>query len=178
MKRSLVTTVILGVAVAGIICALHASGLILRFERAAIETISDYARATRVVSEKWQYVFVPLLALGVAWLVLTSVSRRGIRWLFLVLLIELLGLSWVCSLYRIFFQPLPSIFAVLLAWLVVEGWIVFFRRDRAHWSKTFFVGRLSNRELRRFVEGAIPFDAQPKAHEVTVVVCDLANKYG
>ena len=81
MKRSLVTTVIVGVAVAGIVSGLHASGLILRFERAVIEPISDYARAIRVVSEKWHYVFVPLLALGVAWLTLTSVSRRGMRWL-------------------------------------------------------------------------------------------------
>ena len=178
MKRSLVITVIVGVAVAGIVSVLHASGLILRFERAVIGPISDYARATRVVSEKWQYVFVPLLALGVAWLALTSVSRRGMRWLFLVLLIELLGLSWVCSLYRIFFQPLPSVFAVLFAWLVAEGWVVFFRRDRSHWSKTFFVGRLSNKELRRLLEGAIPFDPQPRVHEVTVVACDIANKHG
>ena len=178
MKRSLVITVIVGVAVAGIVSVLHASGLILRFERAVIGPISDYARATRVVSEKWQYVFVPLLALGVAWLALTSVSRRGMRWLFLVLLIELLGLSWVCSLYRIFFQPLPSVFAVLFAWLVAEGWVVFFRRDRSHWCKTFFVGRLSNKELRRLLEGAIPFDPQPRVHEVTVVACDIANKHG
>ena len=178
MKRSLVTTVIVAVAVAGIVSLLHASGLILRFERAVIGPISDYTRATRVVSEKWQYVFVPLLALGVAWLTLTSVSRRGVRWLFLILLIELLGLSWVCSLYRIFFQPLPSIFAVLLAWLVAEGWIGFFRRDRAHWSKTFFIGRLSNKELARLLEGTIPFDPQPRVHEVTVVACDIANKHG
>src|SRR6266705_2205650 len=178
MKRSLVTTVIVGVAVAGIVSGLHASGLILRFERAVIGPISDYTRATRIVSEKWQYVFVPLLALGVAWLALTSVSRRRVRWLFLVLLIELLGLSWVCSLYRIFFQPLPSIFAVLLAWLVAEGWIRFFRRDRAHWSKTFFIGRLSDKELARLLEGTIPFDPQPRVHDVSVVACDIANKHG
>jgi class 3 adenylate cyclase len=178
MKRSLVTAVLVGVAVAGIVCALHASGLILRFERVAIEPISSYAGATRVVSEKWQYIFVLLLALGVAWLTLTSVSRRGTRWLFLVLLIELLGLSWVCSLYRIFFQPLPSVFAVLFAWLVAEGWVVSFRRDRSHWSKTFFLGRLSDKELRRLLEGSIPFDPQPGVHEVTVVACDIANKHG
>src|SRR5438067_11590143 len=124
MKRSLVTTVIVGIAVAGIVCALHANGLILRFERAAIPRISDYAGATRVVSEKWQYVFVPLLALGVAWLVLTSVSRRGMRWLFLVLLIELLGLSCVCLLFRIFFLSLLSIFAVVLALLVDDGRVI------------------------------------------------------
>src|SRR5260370_29913412 len=177
MKRSLVTTVIVGVAVAGIVSVLHASGLIWRFERAVIEPISDYTRATRVVSEKWQYVFVPLLALGVAWLALTSVSRRGMRWLFLVLLIELLGLSWVCSLYRIFFQPLPPIFAVLLAWLVAQGWIGFFRRDRAHWSKTFFVARLSNKKLPRLLEGAIPFHPQPTLHQVTAVTSHLSKKH-
>src|SRR5438552_12352000 len=174
MKRSLVTTVIVGVAVAGIVCALHANGLILRFERAAIARISDYAGATRVVSEKWQYVFVPLLALGVAWLVLTSVSRRGMRWLFLVLLIELLGLSWVCSLYRIFFQPLPSIFAVVLGLVAAEGWIAFSQRDRSHLTRTF-ARHLSNKELRHLSETS--FDAQPKSYEVSVVACDVANKY-
>jgi adenylate cyclase len=177
MKRSLVTTLIVGVAVAGIVSVLHASGLIARFELAATELISNYASATRVVSEKWQYGIVLPVALGVAWLTFSSVPRRRTRLLVLFLLIELLGLSWVCSLYRIFFQPLLSIFAVLLAWLVAEGWIVFFRRDRSHWSKTFFVGRLSNKELRRFVEGAIPFDAQPRGHEVSVVVCDVTNKH-
>src|SRR5438477_4644260 len=177
MKRSLVTTVIVGVAVAGIVCALHANGLILRFERAAIERISDYAGATRVVSEKWQYVFVPLLALGVAWLVLTSVSRRGMRWLFLVLLIELLGLSWVCSLYRVYFQPLPSIFAVVLGLIAAEGWIAFAGPGRPLLARTYFANRLSQKELRRLHEGAISFDAQPKTYEVSVVACDVANKY-
>jgi adenylate cyclase len=98
--------------------------------------------------------------------------------LVLFLLIELLGLSWVCSLYRIFFQPLPAIFAVLLAWVVAEGWIFFLRRDDSHLSRTFFADRLSNKELRRLLEGAISFDPQPRGHEVSVVVCDVANKHG
>ncbi len=178
MKRSLVTTFIVGVAVAGIVSVLHASGLIARFELAATELISNYASATRVVSEKWQYGIVLPIALGVAWLTLSTVPRRRTRLLVLFLLIELLGLSWVCSLYRIFFQPLPSIFAVLLAWLVAEGWIVFLRRDRSHLSRTFFADRLSNKELRRLVEGAISFDPQPRGYEVSIVVCDVANKHG
>jgi class 3 adenylate cyclase len=178
MKRSLVTTLIVGVAIAGIVSVLHASGLIARLELAVTGLISNYTSATRVVSEKWQPGIVLPLSLGVAWLTLSSVPRRRIRLLVLFLLIELLGLSWVCSLYRIFFQPLPSIFAVLLAWLVAEGWIVFLRRDRSPLSGTFFVDRLSNKELGRLVEGAISFDPQPRGHEVSVVVCDIANKHG
>ncbi len=141
MKRSLVTTLIIGVAVALIVSVLHASGLIARFELAVSGLISNYAGATRVVSEKWQPGIVLPLSLGVAWLTLSSVPRRRSRLLVLFLLIELLGLSWVCSLYRVFFQPLPSILAVVIAWLAGEGWIVFLRRDRSHLSRSFFTGR-------------------------------------
>jgi class 3 adenylate cyclase len=177
MKRSLVTTLIIGVAVAGIVNVLHASGLIAHFELAVIGLISNYARATRIVSEKWQPGIVLPLSLGVAWLTLSSVPRRRVRLLVLFLLIELLGLSWVCSLYRIFFQPLPSIFVVVITWLVTEGWIVFLRQDRSDLSRTLFTDRLSNKELRRLLEGAISFDPQPREHEVSVVVCDVANKH-
>src|SRR6266496_3227287 len=178
MKRSIVTALIIGVAVAAVVSALHASRLMLGFETAAATVVSDYATATRVVSEKLQYVFVLLLVLGVAWLSLSSAPRGRIRLLVAFLLIELLGLSWICSLYRIFFQPLPSIFAVALALIVTEGWIAFLRRDRAHLARAFFASRLSSREFRRVREGTISFDAQPKAYEVSVVVCDVANKYG
>jgi class 3 adenylate cyclase len=177
MKRSLVTTLIIGVAVAGIVNVLHASGLMAHFELAVIGLISNYARATRIVSEKWQPGIVLPLSLGVAWLTLSSVPRRRVRLLVLFLLIELLGLSWVCSLYRIFFQPLPSIFVVVITWLVTEGWIVFLRQDRSDLSRTLFTDRLSNKELRRLLEGAISFDPQPRGHEVSVVVCDVANKH-
>ena len=178
MKRSLITTLIVAVAVAGIVSVLHASGLILRFERAAIEPVSDYARATTVVGEKWQYGIVSLLALGVAWLTLRDVPRRRTGLLVLFLLIELIGLSWVCSLYGIFFQPLPSMFAAGLAFIAAQGWIMFWSRDRSHFLRTFFADRLSDRELRRFMQDAIPFDPQPKAREVTVIVCDIADKHG
>ncbi|PYJ72864.1 MAG: hypothetical protein DME75_03305, partial [Verrucomicrobia bacterium] len=64
MKRSLITTGIIGVVVAIIVGALHVSRLMLGFETALAELVSRYAGATRVVGEKWQYVFVLLLALG------------------------------------------------------------------------------------------------------------------
>jgi hypothetical protein len=102
MKRSVVTTLIIGVVVAIIVGGLHASRLIPR-----LALVSDFANATRVVGEKWQYAFVLLLGLGVAWLSLSSVPRSRSRLLVVALLIELIGLSWVCSLYRVFFQPLP-----------------------------------------------------------------------
>ena len=177
MKRSLITTGIIGVVVAIIVGALHVSRLMLGFETALAELVSRYAGATRVVGEKWQYVFVLLLALGVAWLSLSSVRRTRTRLLVVFLLIELLGLSWVCSLYRVFFQPLPSMFAVVLALIVAEGWIVFLRRDHSRLTRNLFANRLSKKELCRVTEGTISFDAHPKAYEVTVVASDIASKY-
>jgi adenylate cyclase len=181
MKRSLVTTLIIGGAVAAVVSALHATGLLSSLEAAATALVSDYASATRVVSQKWQYVFVSLLAFGVAWLGLRSAtggSRVGVRLLVVLLLIELLGLSWICSLYRVFFQPLPSVFAAVLALTATEGWAAFLRRDRSHLVRTFFANRLSKKEFRRVKEGRISFDVHPKAYEVSIVTCDIADKYG
>src|SRR2546430_2144045 len=71
MKRLLITTLIIGVAVALGVGALHASKTIAGFEALGSKLVSDYAAATRIVGEKWQYVFVLLIALGVSWLSLS-----------------------------------------------------------------------------------------------------------
>jgi len=178
MKRSLFTTLIIGGAIAAIVSALHATRLLLGLETAVGGLVSDYASATRVVSEKWQYFFISLLAFGGVWLGLSRVPRGGARLLIVFLVIELLGLSWVCSLYRVFFQPLPSFFAVVLALIAAEGWTAFLQRDRSHLVRTFFANRLSKKEFSRVKEGTISFDVHPKAYEVSVVTCDIADKYG
>src|SRR5262245_17513672 len=117
MKRSVITTLIIGVAVAVIVGALHATKSMAGFEIAAAQLVTDYAGATRVVGKKWQYVFVLLIALGVAWLSLTNVPRWRAWLLIGFLLVELFGLAWVCSLYRVFFQPAPAVLALVFALL-------------------------------------------------------------
>jgi class 3 adenylate cyclase len=178
MKRSLFTTLIIGGAIAAIVSAVHATGLLLGLETAVGGLVSDYASATRVVSEKWQYFFISLLAFGGVWLGLSRVPRGGARLLIVFLVIELLGLSWVCSLYRVFFQPLPSVLAVVLALIATEGWTAFLLRNRSYLVRTFFANRLSKKEFSRVREGTISFDVDPKAYEVSVVTCDIADKYG
>ena len=176
MKRSVVTTLIIGITVAFVVGALHASKSLAGFEAAAAQLVSDYAGATKIVSEKWQYVFILLVALAVAWLSLGIVPRWRSRLLIGLFLVELVGLSWVCSLYRIFFQPIPSVLALVFALALAEGWSVFIRRDRSHLVRTFFADRLSKPEFRRVSDDITAFDAEPKAYEVSVVVCDVGNK--
>jgi adenylate cyclase len=176
MKRSAITTLVIGVGVAIVVGALHATKFMAGFETAAAHLVSDYASATRIVSEKWQYVLILLIPLAVAWLSLSIVPRWRSRLLVGLLLVELFGLSWVCTLYRVFFQPIPSVLALVFAFAIAEGWSAFLRRDRSHLVRTFFADRLSKKEFRRLSGGTAPFDAQPKAYQVSVVVCDVANK--
>jgi class 3 adenylate cyclase len=181
MKRSLITSVAIGVVVAIIVGILRATKALAGFETGIGNLVSDYAGATRVVSEKWQYVFVLLLAIGVAWLSLRNTAAAGRRRnyvLFGTLLVELLVLSWVFSLYRVFFQPVPTMFAVVLAVAAAEGWMVFLQRDRSHLVRTIFANRLSKEEFRRVNNGEVPFDGRAKAYDASVVVCDIANKHG
>jgi class 3 adenylate cyclase len=176
MKRSLITALIIGVVVALIVGALHATKVIAGFETIAAQLGTDYASATRIVGEKWQYLFVFLIALGVAWLSLSNVPRWR-SWLLIgLLLAELFGLAWVCSLYRVFFHSAPSVLALVFALLATEGWSAFLRRNRSHLIRTLFADRVSNEQFRRLSDGRISFDAEPKPYDVSVVVCDIGNK--
>src|SRR5215212_8986434 len=132
MKRLLVTTLIIGGAASIIVGALHASKAMAGLESVTGQLVSDYADAARIVGDKWQYVFVFVIALGVAWLSLRIANRWRSRLLIALLFVELFGLSWVCSLYRVFFQPAPSLLASVIAFVAVEGWSAFLRRNRSH----------------------------------------------
>src|SRR5499427_10150332 len=176
MKRSLITTLIIGVAVAVVVGALHATKALAGFEAIAAQLVSDYAGATKVVGEKWQYALVLVIALGVAWLCLSSVPRWRAWLLTGLLLVELLGLAWVCSLYRVFFQPGPSVVALVFALLAAGGWSAFLRRNRSHLIRTLFADRVSNEQFRRLNDGRISFDAEARTYAVSVVVCDIGNK--
>src|SRR5437868_14284859 len=105
MKRSLITTLVIGVVVTIVAGALHATKAIAGFETAVAQLVSDYASATRVVGEKWQYVFVLVTAVGVTWLSLTNLPRLRSYPLNGLLLIALLVLSSVCFLLRFFVLP-------------------------------------------------------------------------
>lgn len=177
MKRSVIASLTIALVVAAVVGGLHAAGVLLRFELVATQYISHYGHATRVIANYWQYVFIFVLALGVAWMTLATSRRRRIGWLVLVLLAELVAATWVCSLYRTFFQPWPSITAVLFAFVSAQAWVFFSNRTRSQVAKTLFAGHLSNKQMRRMIEGDIPVDTDPRTYEVTVVVCDIANKY-
>ena len=165
MKRSLFTTLIIGGAIAAIVSALHATGLLRGLETAVGALVSDYASATRVVSGKMAvcFYFVAGFRRCLARSEPCATQAAPAVYSFL-LVIELLGLSWVCSLYRVFFQPLPSIFAVVLALIATEGWTAFLAAGSLAFSADILrQPAVEEGSLRRVREGTISFDVQPEA---------------
>ena len=178
MKRLLVTTLIIGFAVTLVVGALHATRITAGLETVAAQLVSDYVDAKRVIGEKWQYIIVLLIALGVSWLTLSKVPRSRSRLLVGVLLVELFVLSWVCSLYGVFFQPIPSVLALVFALAIAETWSTFLLRHRSHLMRTFFADRVSNKTFRALSDSTSSFNPEAKAYDVAAVVCDLGTNIG
>src|SRR5437867_3346958 len=177
MKRPLLITLIIGIFVVVAVSAMHLSSQVVRFEDRVADYISSYNAATHVVPKQWQYLFMSILSFGVAALTVTSLRRGRIGLLAIGLLIELVAVSWICSLYRVFFQPLPSMFAVAIAFIVADRYTAISQRGRALPARALFSARLSKEQVQRVIAGDIPFDPEAKTYETTVVVCDVANKY-
>src|SRR6266403_1712547 len=177
MKRSLVLALIIGFAVAGTIAVLQITEVLARIETPARDFIAQRNTINRSLGAAWQYVLMPILAVGVAWMTLTTSRRGQMGWLALALVVELAVFSWICSLYHVFFQPLPSILAVGLAFIVSERFLAIYHRSGTRIARTLLGERLSKKQLQRVIAGEIPFDAEPRAIETSVIVADIANKY-
>jgi adenylate cyclase len=176
MKRSLITAVVIGFIVTIVVGALHFARLLFPIEH-FVSSLFHNAGGTTLAGQFWQIFTALLLSVLIAWLALTSLQRARLGLLVVILLVELLIATWVCALYGISFQPLVPVLACGLAFIFAERWIAFSRRSRSQLVNTFFGDRLSKQQVRRLVEGDIVLDIQPKTHEASVVVCDIANKY-
>ena len=104
MKRSLLSALIIGLIVGGIVMGLHVSGFLLRPELAITDILSRDGSANRLISDKAQYVIVFLLAAAVAWMTLATSRRARMGAIVGLLLLEIIGTAWILSLYHIFFH--------------------------------------------------------------------------
>lgn len=177
MKRPLVAALIVGLLVAGLVGALHGFGVFLKVEQPIAGLIAHFRKISHPLDDKWQYVIVGLLSVGVAALTVTSVRRTRMAWLVGIFLIELVALAWVCALFHVFFQPFSSLVAVVLAFIAAERTVAIATRGRAQLARALFAGRLSGDRMRSVIEGETQLDPEARTYETSVVVCDIANKY-
>src|SRR5256714_8713864 len=114
MKRHVIAALIMGLIVGGLIVGLEISGWLMRPEQDVSSLLPE--TTTRLMAAVL-YGFAFVAAAGVAFLTLAA-SRRGRMGLIVaILLVELAGVAWVCSLYKVEFRPLPAMAAVVLGYL-------------------------------------------------------------
>lgn len=202
MKRHHIAALIIGLIVGGLLMALHVKGWMLRPEMALTDLLSD-GSATKFVPDRWQYVIVFALAIGVGWMTLATSRRWQMSWIVGILLVELAGVAWICSLYKVFFQPLPAAGAVILSFLSALGYIWFSARFAAYMEErrsrppkiapaptprpapiavvpavaAVAPAPVVERPRARARRSDAVTDSGARVCEVTAVVCDLANKH-
>lgn len=176
MKRSLLPALTIGAVVSAVVIWLHVSGIALRAELPISGLLSGSGAATKVVGEKVQYLLVFLIASSIAWMLLETTRRSRVAMIVGVFALELLAVTWVCSLYGIFFQPLPSMLAALMSMGLAVGWVKFAER-RAQRPAVVFEDRLSEKQIDKIKSGEVPVQVRADAYEVTAVVCDIGNKH-
>src|SRR3954471_4392736 len=105
MKRHIIAALIIGLIVAGLLIGFDIAGWFAGPERGVGNLFPE---TTRRLMPALGYGIVVLVSLGVASLSLAS-ERRGRMFLIVgILLVELAGVAWVCSLYKLEFQPVPA----------------------------------------------------------------------
>jgi len=177
MKRSVIAAIIIAVVVAAVGIISQAAGWFQAIELPLRQWLEKLNGPGRDVSKVLQYSLIFLLALATAWITLASARRHGIAIVVVAGIVELLGLSWICSLYHLFFAPLPAVVTVCLSFGAAMAYLAFAGRKRGGIPLTLFHGKLSRSEIARLRSGETEFDGSARAFETSVVVCDLSNKY-
>jgi adenylate cyclase len=177
MKRSLLFTLIIAVAVAAITSISHASGWLAGIDFPLKHWMANLNGPARDLPNIWQYTLITLLAFATAWITITTGRRHAVALLILAVIAELLTLSWVLSLYHVFFAPAPSILAAVLSYVGALVYLAIAGRKRAGIPLSLFDAKLSREQIARLRSGEIEFDGNARGFETSVVVCDLANKY-
>src|SRR5205085_3906348 len=101
------------------------------------------------------YSLITLLGFATAWITITSARRHGIALLVLAVIAELLTLTWVLSLYHIFFAPLSCILAVILGYGGALVYLAIAGRKRAGIPLSLFNGKLSSTQITRLRSGEV-----------------------
>ena len=114
MKRNIIAALIIGLIVAGLLVGLEIAHWLARPEHAVANLFPE---TTRRLLPGAGYGIVVILAIGVAFLTLEAARRGRMLLIVAILLVELAGVAWVCSLYKLQFQPLPAMAAALLGYL-------------------------------------------------------------
>src|SRR5436309_2984810 len=114
MKRHIIAALVIGLVAGGLVLGLELSGLLLRVEGAVSALLPE--STTRVMTAVQGGVAF-IVAAGIAFLTLAGSRRARMGLIVAILFVEIAGIAWVSSLYKVEFQPLPAMTAAVLGYL-------------------------------------------------------------
>jgi len=173
MKRALLGTFWIGAVAAGFAIALQINGLLAR-PAAVLGKAMGFSLNGAVGF--WNFLFLILLSFSVAWTMLqvTGVARR--TGLFVLLILELLGASWVLHAAHVSFPPLPAILAATTAALLALGLNATRAGRRRAATTRAFAGRLAQVGIDRLTKSEPLNLFEPSTREASFVHCEIANE--
>jgi len=180
MKRPLLIAFVIGLIAVGVVAVLNLAGVLARPQQAIAGALSGQGTSVMILSNGWQYLFVMIFGVSVAWMALGTSQRSRLAAILAILIVELVVVAWVCSLYQVIFQPLPSILGVIIGFLAPIGFLglTAAAEQRREQAPPASVPEAVEVEPRARIKRAeLTSDSSAKACEVTAVVCDIANKH-
>ncbi|MDQ2868371.1 MAG: hypothetical protein M3R59_08175, partial [Verrucomicrobiota bacterium] len=176
-RRHIIFAPVIALFAAALVIVAHYRGMLMQAELPISDWVTRSHNVTRYLPAAWQYALVVVVALGVAWLMITTLHRARIVWLVLVFALEMLGLMWVCAFYHTLFQPLALVLGAALTLGLMWLYLLVSERKSGGVSLAAFHDRVSPDLMRKLRTGEIEFDGAARAYEGSVLVCDLAGKY-
>lgn len=172
--RYLKATILIGTISTAIVTVLFAAGWVSTTPDLILDKIYALKHAT-TVPVLAQLLLMAFFSYAIAWTTV-DITRPSLKTVVAAatILLMLTG-SKVLSLYNVFFSPFPSVFAVLIAYLVG---LIYGRSGSGSRKKILerlFGQRISRTVFNQLVNGYEPISFPGSLAEGTVIVCEVQN---
>lgn len=172
--RYLKATILIGTISTAIVTVLFAAGWVSTTPDLILDKIYALKHAT-TVPVLAQILLMAFFSYAIAWTTV-DITRPSLKTVVAVatILLLLTG-SKVLSLYNVFFSPFPSVFAVLIAYIVG---LIYGRSGSGSRKKILerlFGQRISRSVFNQLVNGYEPVSFPGALTEGTVIVCEVQN---
>ncbi|MBN8708162.1 MAG: adenylate/guanylate cyclase domain-containing protein [Verrucomicrobia bacterium] len=172
--RYLKATILIGTISTAIVTVLFAAGWVSTTPDLILDKIYALKHAT-TVPVLAQILLMAFFSYAIAWTTV-DITRPSLKTIVAVatILLLLTG-SKVLSLYNVFFSPFPSVFAVLIAYIVG---VIYGRSGSGSRKKILerlFGQRISRSVFNQLVNGYEPVSFPGTLTEGTVIVCEVQN---
>ncbi|GAT35028.1 adenylate cyclase, class 3 [Terrimicrobium sacchariphilum] len=172
--RYLKATILIGTISTAIVTVLFAAGWVSTTPDLILDKIYALKHAT-TVPVLAQILLMAFFSYAIAWTTV-DITRPSLKTVVAVatILLLLTG-SKVLSLYNVFFSPFPSVFAVLIAYIVG---LIYGRSGSGSRKKILerlFGQRISRSVFNQLVNGYEPVSFPGALAEGTVIVCEVQN---